>query len=247
MAHTEKSSMIDAVMVNDLSVAYRTGKYIIKNMSFSVKKGTTAVITGRSGCGKSTLCSALCGLMPSVIKADISGKVTYKASVGVSDSMDGDDFMDIEISEANESERTGLVGMVFQNPDDQLICSTVEDEIAFGLENLCIPYENMRQRVDEQLKYFGIEHLAMNDPSRLSGGQKKIVTIASVLAMRPEVLILDEPMTGLDEPAREMVHDAILKLKSDGKTLIVVEHWIDNVDYADEFIDMQKINNIQEM
>ncbi len=247
MAQTDKSRLIDAVTVNDLSIAYKPGKYIIKNMSFSVEKGTTVVITGRSGCGKSTLCSALCGLMPSVIKADISGKVTYKASVGVSDSMVGDDFMDIEISEANEAERTGLAGMVFQNPDDQLICSTVEDEIAFGLENLCIPYENMRQRVDEQLKYFNIEHLALRDPSRLSGGQKKLVTIAAVLAMHPEVLILDEPMTGLDEPARDTVHNAILKLKADGKTLIVVEHWLDNVDYADEFIDMQKVNNIQEM
>ncbi len=232
MNAADNAGRTDAVTVRDLSVAYRSGKYIIKNMSFSVKKGSTVVITGRSGCGKSTLCSALCGLIPSVIKAEISGSVIYsKADIGT----------------ASEAERTGLAGIVFQNPDDQLICSTVEDEIAFGLENLCIPYEIMRQKINEQLKYFNIEHLALCDPSRLSGGQKKIVTIAAVLAMEPEVLILDEPMTGLDEPARDMVRKAIFKLKNDGRTLIVVEHWTDTVDYADEFIDMQKINNIQEM
>ena len=223
---------LDAVTVRDLSVAYRPGKYIIKNMSFSVKSGSTVVITGRSGCGKSTLCMALCGLIPSVIKAGVSGSVTYSGT---------------DIRTANEAERASLAGIVFQNPDDQLICSAVEDEIAFGLENLCIPYEEMRRRVDEQLRYFDIEHLALRDPSTLSGGQKKIVTIASVLAMRPEVLILDEPMTGLDEPAREMVREAVFKLKNDGRTLIVVEHWTDTVDYADEFIDIEKINNIQEM
>ncbi len=225
------------VIVRNLSISYRPGKYTVRNMSFSIKKGSTVVISGSSGCGKSTLCNALCGLMPSVIKAEVSGSIIYRIN----------DTAGININEASEAERTSLVGMVFQNPDDQLICSTVEDEIAFGLENLCIPYEEMRHRVDEQLEYFNIKHLALRDPSKLSGGQKKIVTIASVLAMHPGVLILDEPMTGLDEPAREMVHEAILRLKNDSRTLIVVEHWIDNVDYADEFIDMQSINNIQEM
>ena len=232
MNAADNTAGLDAVTVRDLSVAYRPGKYIIKNMSFSVKSGSTVVITGRSGCGKSTLCMALRGLIPSVVKAGISGSVTYSGT---------------DIRTANEAERASLAGMVFQNPDDQLICSAVEDEIAFGLENLCIPYEEMRWRVDEQLRYFDIEHLALRDPSTLSGGQKKIVTIASVLAMRPEVLILDEPMTGLDEPARKMVREAVFKLKNDGRTLIVVEHWTDTVDYADEFIDIEKINNIQEM
>lgn len=225
-------SSADAVNVEDLSIAYKPGKYIVKNVSFSVKKGTAVVITGRSGCGKSTLCSALCGLMPSVIKADVLGRVMYSAPGG---------GPAVDISKVSEADRTKLVGMVFQDPDDQLICSTVEDEIAFGLENLCMPYEVMRRRVDDQLRYFDIERLALKDPSELSGGQKKIVTIASVLAMEPQVLILDEPMTGLDEPARRTVHEAIMKLKRDGKTLIVVEHWTDTVDYADEFIDIEKI------
>lgn len=232
-----RKTSCDEVIVRNLSIAYRPGKYTVRNMSFSIKSGSTVVITGSSGCGKSTLCNALCGLMPSVIKAEVSGSIIYRTG----------DNDEINIAEASEAERTSLVGMVFQNPDDQLICSTVEDEIAFGLENLCIPYEEMRHRVDEQLEYFNIKHFALRDPSKLSGGQKKIVTIASVLAMHPGVLILDEPMTGLDEPARVMVHEAILRLKDDGRTLIVVEHWTDNVDYADEFIDMQSINNIQEM
>ena len=222
----------EAVRVEDLSIAYKLGKYIVKNVSFSVKKGTATVITGRSGCGKSTLCSALCGLMPSVIKAEISGRVLYSAP-------DGGPAADI--SKVSEAERASLVGMVFQDPDDQLICSTVEDEIAFGLENLCMPYSQMRERVDEQLRYFDIEHLALKDPSELSGGQKKIVTIASVLSMEPQVLILDEPMTGLDEPARKTVREAIMKLKCDGKTLIIVEHWTDTADYADEFINIEKL------
>ena len=238
----------NALRVEDLSVAYKPGRYIIKNMSFSVKKGSTAVLTGRSGCGKSTLCCALCGLMPSVIKADVSGRVVYSAPAGAEENAGGEKYpAETDIREADEAARAKLAGMVFQNPDDQIICPTVEDEIAFGLENLCVPYEEMRRRVYEQLRYFDIKHIALCDPSKLSGGQKKLVTIASVLAAEPEVIILDEPMTGLDEPARNIVRDAILKLRNDGRTLIIVEHWTDTVDYADEFIDMQKINNIQEM
>lgn len=224
----------DALIVKNLTVSYDSNKNILHNVSFSVGRGTTAVIKGSSGCGKSTLCSALCGLMPSVISADISGSIM----------LHGRDGECVETVGMNPSGLCRLIGMVFQNPDDQIICTAVEDEIAFGLENMMVPPEEMRRRVDMQLDYFRIKHLAKEDPSRLSGGQKKLVTIASVLVMEPEVLILDEPMTGLDEPARRLVYDAIIRLRDDGRTLIVVEHWTDRADYADYFIDMQQINHI---
>lgn len=210
-----------ALKVEDLTVAYADKPPTVKNVSFTVKDGTAVVLTGPSGCGKSTLCSALCGLIPEVIKGTVSGSIEVygKSTAG-----------------KPVSELSQIIGMVFQNPDDQLICSTVEDEIAFAVENMCVEPEEIRRLVDEQLKYFKIEHLALRDPSRLSGGQKKLVTIASVLISGPEIIILDEPMTGLDAPSRQLVNETIHKLKESGRTLIVVEHWLDTVDYADEFI-----------
>lgn len=210
-----------ALKVEDLTVAYADKPPTVKNVSFMVKQGTAVVLTGPSGCGKSTLCSALCGLIPEVIKGTVSGSIEVygKSTAG-----------------KPVSELSQIIGMVFQNPDDQLICPTVEDEIAFAVENMCVEPDEIRRLVDEQLKYFKIEHLALRDPSRLSGGQKKLVTIASVLISGPEIIILDEPMTGLDAPSRQLVNETIHKLKESGRTLIVVEHWLDTVDYADEFI-----------
>lgn len=212
---------IDAVKVKNLTVSYGSGQPTVQNVSFTVKKGTAVVITGPSGCGKSTICSALCGLIPEAIKGTVSGSIE----------IDGKDISGMSVAEISQ-----IIGMVFQNPDDQLICSTVEDEIAFTLENMCVEPDEIRRRVDEQLKYFKIEKLALRDPSKMSGGQKKLVTIASVLISGPKIIILDEPMTGLDAPSRELVNDTIHMLKKSGHTLIIVEHWLETVDYADEFI-----------
>lgn len=106
------------------------------------------------------------------------------------------------VSAAPLSESAQHIGMVFQNPDDMLVCSTVEDELAFGLENLCVPPAEIRARVDEYLARFSLGGLALRDPATLSGGQKKLVSIAAALIMGPKILILDEPMTGLDAPSR---------------------------------------------
>ena len=217
---------MDALNVENLTVTYEGGYSPFKNLTLSIADGQATVICGSSGCGKSTLCSTVCGLIPGVKKAKINGTVKIYGKL---------------ISDMSPSDIASKVGMVFQNPDDQLICTTVEDELAFGLENLCVPRDEIRKRIDCQMRYFSIDHLALKNPSKLSGGQKKLVTIASVLVLEPDIIILDEPMTGLDENSRMLVDSAVRKLRDDGRTLIVVEHWLDNTDYADEIINIETL------
>ena len=128
------------------------------------------------------------------------------------------------------------MGLVIQNPDYMLVCSTVEDELAFGPENLCAEPAEIRRRVDEMLEEFDLAPLALRDPARLSGGQQQRVSIAAVLIMGPQVIILDEPMTGLDAQSRELVFSAIDMLKRAGKTVIAVEHDLSLAGYADKIM-----------
>lgn len=209
------------IEVNNLSFSYDGTTRILDNISFSVNAGEALVLAGLSGCGKTTLCSCLCGIIPNSVSGDLRGTVT----------VDGQD-----ISKQPLWKTAQKVGMVFQNPDDQLICSAVEDELAFGLENLCIEPSEIRSRVDAMLHLFHLEPMALSDPATLSGGQKKLVNIASVLIMGTKVMILDEPMTGLDKESREIVDQAILALKSKGITVLAVEHDLSLADYADRIL-----------
>ena len=222
---------MDAVRTEHLSVTYGDGKQIIQDLSLSVPAEKAVVLSGPSGCGKSTLCSAICGLLPEVIPGKAEGEIL----------LFGESIRGKTVSEISR-----YVGMVFQNPDDQLICTTVIDEIAFGLENLCVEPDEIRRRVEEQLEYFRLTKLAMRSPSELSGGQKKLVTIASVLVMNPKLLILDEPMTGLDEAARGLVKESICRLKADGRSLLIVEHWLEQADYADLILSFEEAENWRE-
>lgn len=207
--------------VKNLSFSYDGEQQVLKNLSFSVESGETLVFAGLSGCGKSTLCNCLCGIIPNSIDGMLKGKVI----------IDGQ-----KIREQPLWETAKQVGIVFQNPDDQMICTTVEDEIAFGLENLCVEPEEIRSRVDAMMERFHIGHLALKDPSMLSGGQKKLVNIASILIMGTNVIILDEPMTGLDDESRSLVNDAIMSMKKEGITVIAVEHDLSLAGYADRIL-----------
>lgn len=212
---------MNAVEVQDLSFAYEPGHPILKHLNFSVEKGTAVVFAGLSGSGKTTLCRCLCGIIPSTVRGTFCGQVR----------VDG-----CTVSELPLYESAQHIALVFQNPDDQLICSTVEDELAFALENLCVPADEIRRRVDAALARFGLSELALTDPAKLSGGQKKLVTIVSVLLMGPEVVILDEPMTGLDAPSRALVLDTIAQLRQDGCTILAVEHDLSLTGYADRIL-----------
>lgn len=214
-----------AVSVEHLSFAYPGGRKILDDVSFSLAQDESLVLAGLSGCGKSTLCRCLCGLIPKSIGGEFSGAVSIL----------GQDLAGLTLARAAE-----LVGLVFQNPDDQLICETVEDELAFGPENLCLPSAEIQRRVDETMERMGISGWAKKDPSTLSGGQKKLVNVASILIMEPQVVIFDEPMTGLDEESRLLVQRAIDQLLAEGRTVVAVEHDLSLAGYAQRVLYMRE-------
>jgi len=213
-----------AVDVKGLSFSYRDGKTVLKDISFSIFEGELFVVAGLSGSGKTTLLKIISGIIPNAVKGNLNGRVTV---------------FDIVPSECSLPEVALRAGMVFQDSDSQIICTTVEDELAFGLENLCQAPETIRLRVEELLFEFGFGGLRYKNPAHLSGGQKKLLAIASILAHAPPVLILDEPMGGLDEQGRLLVRKAILDQKSQGRTVVIVEHDLKLVTFADRWLLLQ--------
>lgn len=214
-----------AVKAEDLSYAYPGGQPALKGMNFSIAAGETLAIIGLSGCGKTTLCRCLCGIAPHVLGGSMQGRVLIRGR---------------ETTAYKLSQLAGEIGMVFQDPDVQLVTTTVEDEIAFAPENLCRPAPEIRESVDRILNLLGLSHLRLKNPTVLSGGQKKLLSLGAVLALRPSILVLDEPMAQLDEKARRLVREILLSLRKKGKTLIIVEHDVENVDFADKFLVMEK-------
>ena len=198
----------------------------IKNLDLYVKQGEFVGIIGKNGSGKTTLCNIIRGIIPDFVQGTITGSIY----------IDNKDINDIERGEMAE-----LVGFVFQNPFSQIsgIKKTVFEEIAYGLENLGVPREEIRQRVTEVIKLLKIEDLQDKNPNELSGGQSQRVAIASIIVMNPKVLIFDEPTSQLDPLGTEEIFDILKLLKSQNKTIILVEHKIDLIaEYADRVVVM---------
>lgn len=210
-----------AVEVRDLSFSYTGERGILKGISFDVRAGETFVIAGLSGSGKTTLLHILAGLIPNFISGDLGGEIL----------LFGETSKNKKIYELSET-----IGLVFQDSDNQMVCTTVEDELAFGLENLCVEPSEIRERVDAQLERFRLTTRALENPGRLSGGWKKILAIASVLITRPRILLLDEPMTGLDPDSRALVTQALRELQDEGGTIVIVEHDLSLVTWADRWL-----------
>ncbi|MCL1829710.1 MAG: energy-coupling factor ABC transporter ATP-binding protein [Oscillospiraceae bacterium] len=210
-----------AIEVKNLSFSYDGVRTVLHDVSFSVSEGEMFVIAGLSGCGKTTLCLLLCGLIPHSIKGKPEGDIRV---------------LDIDPVRAGLPETALRAGLVFQDADSGIICTTVEDEVAFGPENLCCPPSEIRRRVDETLAEFGLEEIRRANPSRLSGGLKKLLTIASVSALAPPILILDEPMSDLDKEGRALVGSAIDRQRDRGRTVILVEHDLARVRSADRWL-----------
>ena len=198
----------------------------IKNLDLYVKQGEFVGIIGKNGSGKTTLCNIIRGIIPDFVQGEITGNII----------IDNKNIDDIERGEMAE-----LVGFVFQNPFSQIsgIKKTVFEEIAYGLENLGVPREEIRQRVSDVIKLLKIEDLQDKNPNELSGGQSQRVAIASIIVMNPKVLIFDEPTSQLDPLGTEEIFDILKLLKSQNKTIILVEHKIDLIaEYADRVVVM---------
>lgn len=199
----------------------------IEKVSIKINKGDFVILSGPSGCGKTTLCRCFNGLIPHFYNGKLEGTITV---VGLN-------VVDHKIHELARH-----VGLVFQNPENQLFALSVEKDVAFGLENFAIPRDEMRKRVDWALQTAGISDLGGRPPHELSGGQQQRVAIASVLAMQPEILILDEPTSFLDPVGAEKIFEVLNELnKKLGITIILVEHRLDlAAKYANHVIVMDK-------
>ncbi len=201
----------------------------INDISIKVEKGEFVLITGPSGCGKTTLCRCLNGLIPHFYQGELKGAITVAA---------------MDTTKHRTHEMAKSVGLVFQNPENQLFALSIEKDVAFGLENLGMPREEMRKRVDWALKLTGIHDLRERSPHEVSGGQQQRVAIAAVLAMQPEIIVLDEPTSFLDPLSAEKIFEVIHELnKKLGMTVVLVEHRLDlTAKYADHIVIMAEGN-----
>lgn len=192
----------------------------INNINLSVERGSFTVILGHNGSGKSTLAKLLNGML----KPD-DGKIL----------VDGLDTSDVK----NEYEIRRRLGLVFQNPDNQIICTIVEEDVAFGPENLGVEPSEIRKRVDSALAAVGMSEFAKSAPHQLSGGQKQRVALAGILAMEPDCIVLDEPTAMLDPIGRKEVINAITRLnKEKNITVILITHFMEEAENADRVIVM---------
>jgi energy-coupling factor transport system ATP-binding protein len=199
----------------------------IQDVSIKVEKGEFVLITGPSGCGKTTLCRTFNGLIPQFYQGDLKGEIKVAG---------------LDAAKHPTYEMARHVGLVFQNPENQLFALSVEKDVAFGLENLGFNRMDMRERVDWALNLTGIYDLRDRSPHEVSGGQQQRVAIASVLAMQPEIIVLDEPTSFLDPLSAEKIFQVIHDLnKRLGLTVVLVEHRLDlTAKYADHIIIMDQ-------
>lgn len=218
------------IEIKDLSFSYKTEdidglqeeNVVLSGLNLSIKEGEFIAVLGHNGSGKSTLAKLLNGIL-----TPTSGDCTVD---GIN-TKDQNKLMEIR----------SRVGMVFQNPDNQMVAAVVEDDVAFAPENLGVEPAEIRKRVDECLKTVGMYEFRRHQPSRLSGGQKQRVAIASVLAMQPKYIILDEPTAMLDPKGREEVISTVKKLnRQQGVTVVLITHYMEEAAQADRVVVIDK-------
>lgn len=202
------------IEVENLSFSYNEEKRAVRDISFSIEKGTYTTIIGHNGSGKSTVARLLAGLLE---------KEKGKIMIG-----------GLELNMENLPKIRSRIGIVFQNPDNQFIGSTVRDDIAFGLENHCVPQEQMDDIINRNAERVKMTKYLDKEPTHLSGGQKQRVAIAGVLAMKPDILIFDEATSMLDPQGKDEIKKVIMELhKEVGLTILSITHDIDEVAGSD--------------
>ena len=220
--------MADILEISGLGFRYPDSpKKAVSDFDLSVPEEEIVVLAGPSGCGKSTLLRAVNGLIPDMYTGEYSGHVRVGG---------------IDVKESTMRDLAQKVGFLFQNPENQIFMFTVERDIAFGLENLGVPRAEMRERVDEAMRLLEIGDLALRAPHELSDGQKQRVALAGVLAMRPRLVILDEPTSLLDPKTAAELVELVGRLRKElGTTFVVVEHKLDLlVKVADRIVVMNE-------
>ena len=215
--------MKSIIEVKDLYFRYKEdqGYYDVNNVSFHVKRGEWLSIVGHNGSGKSTTIRLIDGLLEAE-----SGEIWIDGQL---------------LSSENVWDLRRQIGMVFQNPDNQFVGATVEDDVAFGLENQGLPREEMKKRVSESLELVGMLDFKKREPARLSGGQKQRVAIAGVVALRPAILILDEATSMLDPEGRRELIQTVQEIRKDNQmTVVSITHDLEEVAMSDRVLVMKK-------
>ncbi|MEM4666018.1 MAG: ABC transporter ATP-binding protein [Thermofilum sp.] len=217
--------MEPVIRVENLTYAYPTsGDFVLRNVSFEVHRGEVLAVIGPNGAGKSTLLKALNGLVPHFYGGKYGGRVVVAG---------------YEVLKTPISVLSTKVGFVFQDPEDQMsgLALTVWEEVAFGLMMLGFPREEIPKRVEEALSYVGLKGLEARSPFELSGGQMQRLAIATVLALKPEILVLDEPTAQLDPLGKFEVLSVVKRLADEGATIVIAEHEIEEIAYfADKIL-----------
>lgn len=209
---------MNRVEIKNLSFSYNDGGPVLNHVSLSVEQGSYTSIIGHNGSGKSTIAKLIIGLLAP---------------------RDGEIYVDGELLDNKSVRRIRKkIGLVFQNPDNQFIGASVEDDIAFGLENRQIPHKDMPEIVKRFAERVGMSEFLQNEPSRLSGGQKQRVAIAGALALNPEILILDEATSMLDPKGKNDIKQLILEMKKENPnlTIISITHDVEEAYLSDEVI-----------
>ena len=199
-------------------------KQALKNINIEIKKGEFWAVIGKNGSGKTTFCNMLRRFVPDFYKGELTGKITLE---------------DKELKDYSQKELVQKIGFVFQNPFTQIsgVKDTVFEEIAYGLENLGLEKEEIISKVEKILKLLEIEKLRDRNPYDLSGGQKQRVALASIIAMDPDILVIDEPTSQLDPKGTEDIFKIINLMANEGKTIILVEHKLELiVEYAQNIL-----------
>jgi energy-coupling factor transporter ATP-binding protein EcfA2 len=228
-----------AIRIKGLSFQYEGGQGMsaavsemapeaaISDISLTFDAGTLTVLIGPSGCGKTTLCKCLAGVIPRLVKGTLTGQIN---------------LLDREITAA-EGLRVGalsqIIGLVLQEPDNQIVMPVVEDDLAFGPENMMRPPEEIQETVRKLTGMMELSRKAAVNPSKLSGGEKQRLAIGGVLALDPEIIVFDEPVSNLDAAGKRDFVKIVSDLKAAGKTLVVAEHDFEIFDFADTWVLMK--------
>lgn len=213
---------MNKIEVKNLSFSYKKDEPILKHLSFSIREGSYVSIVGHNGSGKSTLARLIIGLL-----APSEGEIYICEEL---------------VTNKNIRQLRNKIGLVFQNPDNQFIGATVEDDIAFGLENRQIPRQKMREIIEKYAKRVGMEDFLEKEPSRLSGGQKQRVAIAGALSLDPEIIILDEATSMLDPKGKSDIKWLIDEMRKNNPSLTVlsITHDVEEAFLSDEVIVLNK-------